>query len=302
MSDLYQIYNEVANSFIERLKKDKNIIAVILTGSMITKQIWNKSDIDLIIISDKEINLKNGLIIESGINFDINCYVRISFKTMMEKSLPDSVNKMKVNKGKLVFCRDKGLEKIITEYQLDFHERQLLMLREFGIISSMLMKAKKNLAINCDVEESYFYLSAYIVEHVSNLILLINSKDLEYEYKAIYAAKKIEPNLISEIFQANYLCEVSTIEKALKGIEMYLDKNLRIVYQPLLDYCLKRSNDLDFIEAVEEYKTQYSDHISIDLDWLVEKKILLRTENPTLLSWGSKLEINYKNYHIINND
>ena len=49
--DIKQQFEEALNDFIEKVKEDRNILAVILFGSLSYDTVWEKSDIDLMLIT-----------------------------------------------------------------------------------------------------------------------------------------------------------------------------------------------------------------------------------------------------------
>jgi predicted nucleotidyltransferase len=61
-------YQKVFNSVMDRLKANKNVLAVMVFGSMVSGDLWEESDIDLfIIINDKLEQIKNIYIVEKNI-------------------------------------------------------------------------------------------------------------------------------------------------------------------------------------------------------------------------------------------
>jgi predicted nucleotidyltransferase len=57
MEDIKQRYLDAVDSFIDKLRDDQNVIAVILCGSLSYDKVWEKSDIDLtVVVRDQQLN------------------------------------------------------------------------------------------------------------------------------------------------------------------------------------------------------------------------------------------------------
>jgi len=68
-------FDEALQSFIEHAKEDRSILAAILFGSLIEGNVWEKSDIDIILISNDEKNpYKFYWLDENGLNFQVTIY------------------------------------------------------------------------------------------------------------------------------------------------------------------------------------------------------------------------------------
>lgn len=84
-NELTQRYRAAADSFIEKIKKDVNVIAVIIGGSLAYDQVWEKSDIDAtIIVRDQVLKNDNFCIVEDDITINLYVCTRSSFKRFLE--------------------------------------------------------------------------------------------------------------------------------------------------------------------------------------------------------------------------
>lgn len=50
MTNIIVKYQEAVNSVLEKLNMNENVLAVMVFGSMITGDLWEESDIDLIVV------------------------------------------------------------------------------------------------------------------------------------------------------------------------------------------------------------------------------------------------------------
>ncbi|MDQ2713694.1 MAG: nucleotidyltransferase domain-containing protein [Chloroflexota bacterium] len=86
--DLRHIYEEALASFIAKVQQDRSIIAAILFGSLAYDDVWEKSDIDILLVSrENKIAHRYYSLVENGISIQAHMGTRSNFKAMVERSL-----------------------------------------------------------------------------------------------------------------------------------------------------------------------------------------------------------------------
>ncbi|MCP4179724.1 MAG: hypothetical protein GY756_18350, partial [bacterium] len=138
IKSLKEKYDLALNNFIDKAKKDKHIIAIFLCGSMYEKTLWDKSDIDLLIITDLEVSNHPNPLVENDICFDISVYSRLNFKKALEKSLPDSLLYNKFSNSKLLYSNDDSIKKYHEKFgSIGSIDKEAMLLRYFSTILAM---------------------------------------------------------------------------------------------------------------------------------------------------------------------
>jgi len=96
---LAEKYRDALNALVEKLKEDRYILAAILFGSYSYDQIWEKSDIDLIIIGTEDFKAgKSFCLTENGVNIHAQVVPRSKFKQGLEGTLERGVIQVKKKK------------------------------------------------------------------------------------------------------------------------------------------------------------------------------------------------------------
>lgn len=94
MSDaeaLRRQYEEALQAFVEKVEQDPYILAAILFGSLSYDEVWEKSDIDLMLVGRDEKKIEKACcLVENGINIHAFITPRSKFKRMMEGALQSS--------------------------------------------------------------------------------------------------------------------------------------------------------------------------------------------------------------------
>lgn len=100
-------YQEAFNSAIDRFKKNKSILAVMVFGSMITGDLWDESDVDLFVIYDnKGSSLKNIYTEEKEIPIHIKFMSKGNFLSINEENLRGGFIHRIISSSRLVFSKD----------------------------------------------------------------------------------------------------------------------------------------------------------------------------------------------------
>src|SRR6476646_5237808 len=87
-SDVQQRYERALDALVEKIKQDQTILAAILMGSLSYDVVWEKSDIDLVLIRQEGKQKIEGCnLVADGINVHAVLTTRSEFKKMMEGSL-----------------------------------------------------------------------------------------------------------------------------------------------------------------------------------------------------------------------
>src|SRR5205085_190221 len=90
-SEIRQRYEQALESLVEKVEQDPTILAAILMGSLSYDVVWEKSDIDLVLIRQEGKQKNEGCnLVEDGINVHAVLTTRSEFKKMMEGSLQSS--------------------------------------------------------------------------------------------------------------------------------------------------------------------------------------------------------------------
>ncbi len=90
-ADVRARYEAALAAFVERVKADRTIIAAILYGSLAYDDVWEKSDIDFMVVTKEEKQaVKSYSLVEDGINIHCEVVPRSQFRRWIEGALQGS--------------------------------------------------------------------------------------------------------------------------------------------------------------------------------------------------------------------
>ena len=143
--NIKQRFDDALEAFIEFIKQDKSIIAALLFGSLVEGNVWEKSDVDIILISNDERKpYRFYWLDQDELNFQVSVYSRDRFKRMFEQNLSGSWFQHMVNTSKILYSNDKTIDEYIQRAQSPGkRDVELQILYVISMVIGDLEKAEK---------------------------------------------------------------------------------------------------------------------------------------------------------------
>lgn len=162
-SDLQKRYMMAVEILCERLKKDVNVLAVIIMGSLSYDQVWEKSDIDMTIIVNDNCKLKDELcLLEDDIYINGNVMTRTEFRKLLGKSSQASITHSYYSLGTLIYCKDESLQELFNNIcstnEIGERDKSYALMERTEWVLWRLHKAEKWLKVKSDVRYSYLWI------------------------------------------------------------------------------------------------------------------------------------------------
>lgn len=294
--DIKNRYKVALEAFIEKIKEDSNIIAVFAYGSIVSGKLWEKSDIDIWLISkenSKKIYNQYSLII-NDIDFQVELYSRNYFFELVDSPHGQSFFRTVLLQSKLLYSKDQAIENLFNEeHNLGDRDKEekLLKAATYGVVC--IKKIEKILMLNEDM------LLAFSVM----LRLVKNLANIEVAYNNQYPCREVENqalNLNYDFFNDIYVdllnskVDVLSIENKLLKCKKYLDDKNDVVFEPIVKW-LRTEGEVRGASEINDYiKRKYNisndgNELTDAYNWLVEKKILIKTSESIKLLDKSKV-------------
>lgn len=235
--DLKARYMAALDNFINKIRDDQNIIAVIVNGSLAYDVVWEKSDIDMtIVVRDQPLKNCSYCIVEDGIIINAGLVERSSFKRGMERSIGGSFSQAYYSKGRIVYTTDESLYEYFEDIRkIGSDDIALSMLYMSCELVGIYEKCRKWLYARKDpLYSQYFLIKAS--EVISNMELCMNGKPSSRE--AIQKALEINPKVINTYYSdamSHHMSEAELAE-AIKGLDRYLEQQLDIITKPVFEF------------------------------------------------------------------
>ena len=111
-----QRYDAAIQSFVDKIRSDPNVIAVLVAGSVYHGTVWEKSDVDMtVVVRDQKLGKKSFGIYEDNILINVELCQRSNLKRGMEKNIEGMFGHSIDATTKVVYTTDDSLYDYIEE-------------------------------------------------------------------------------------------------------------------------------------------------------------------------------------------
>ena len=288
-------FEEALGILLEKLKQDKNVLAVIIAGSLSYDVVWEKSDIDLMIVirdgklknQDKDIALT-----EYDVNIHAWALERSRLRKLMEGSLRNSFIHSYFSKSRLLFTRDESIRDLYEGVEkLGDRDRQSQLLSIAASFMPLISKVEKFLYSKNDPQYAFIWIT-YMYSGLARIELNMAGEIVSRE--VVHRAIQINPAFFKAIYTdlIDAPKDKAAIEGALQLIDAYLRERCKDIFQPLLDFLAEGGR----IKSATEIDTWARQYMNIQglvgaCEWLADKEIIHRTSLPYRITPTSLEEV-----------
>ncbi len=289
-----QRYHRALDTFIEKVKQDRYIIAAVLEGSLSYDQVWERSDIDLMLIQrDGKVKHRYYCLTEDGIFIHTHISSRAELKRDLEKSLDGSIAHSCFSKGTLLFSKDESITawyENAKRHRVASRDRQFQLMRLSGSVVALLTKAEKWYHVKRDCDYAFLWI-LYAVEVLARIEVVLHSEVPTRE--VIHQALAHNPEFFKSVYSdlINQKKTRTRIKKALDLIETYLDDKIFDLFGPLLQY-LQEADDLRTITELNgHFRKKVQGGVDLACEWLADRDIIQKVSAPLKLTEKSQVEV-----------
>jgi len=273
--DIKQRFMNAVDYVIEKVKADKNVIALIIQGSLSYDAVWEKSDIDsILVIRDQPLNATSFCLNVDDIPFNIQLVERSKLKRYWEKSFDGSIHHSFITTCQIVYTNDNSL----YDYLEDLKKvgKDDLMQSSMGIathITYCLEKCQKWLIVKNNPQYAQFWILK-ASEAIANMIICLNYETPNRE--AVLRAKEINPTIMKQIYDIplSKSLNFTEVEETIKLMESYLASTVQTFSKPILDYL--EDGEVKTLSVMAKYFKTDSHSLFHLLDYLCDKEIIIK--------------------------
>lgn len=233
-----QTFRDALDGLVEVVKGDRAILAAVLCGSLSHDTVWEKSDIDLILITidDKKVACGDIALDANGVNVHAFLMPRAEFRKIAEGSLRNSFMHSFLAKGRLLYAHDDSLADLFARLQgIGEHDTQLQLLSAATSALPPMYKARKWLVTRGDLE----YTAVWILAAATPLAKVeIISRRLLADREVLPQALKLNPAFFKTVYTdlLNTRKTPKNVKAALAALEGYLAERAPTLFAPVLEH------------------------------------------------------------------
>jgi uncharacterized protein len=294
-------YQAALESFVAKVRRDDYILAAILCGSLSHDQVWEKSDIDVILVGrDERRPLRTFALVEDGINIHATMYSRSRFRKEIEGSLTSSFFHSYFSKSTLLFTTDESIREYYADAaRLGAADRELQLLREASWTAAVLAKAQKWLYVKRDTAYSFLW-HLYMVRNLAAIETLLAGEVTGRE--VLQQATRHNPEFFRRIY-FDVIDREKTPElmrEVLLAVEQYLVERTELLFRPLLEFLAEAGGARSGTEIDAYFKNQLQEEnggAGLACEWLAEIGVLHKVPLPLRLTEKSRATVDEAGYY-----
>ena len=289
-------FDVALTKFIARARQDQYILAVIVAGSMSHDRVWEKSDLDLIIIVDERSipksrkDMTGYTLMEEGVHISTVMTTRTAFRKQVEGEMQSSFMHSLLAQSYLAFSRDETIKELFEGIgHFGSRDQQVQLLNAAADTVPALYKAEKWFYVHGDCEYAFSYI-LYVVQGLAHIEVQLDGQITARE--VIQQAMQINPEffkrLYTDLINAKKTPEI--IVAALADIDQYLTRKTRTLFAPILTYLDEAGAPRSATDISSYFKRNFgTDSAVTACTWLADKDMITRMSMPIRLTEKSKV-------------
>ena len=201
---IHQRFSAALDSLVADLKGDRSVVAALLCGSLSHDVVWDKSDIDLVIVTadDRKGGPCDLALYANGINIHAFIVPRVQFRRIADGSDRNSFIHSFLTKGRLLYTHDPTIEELCaTLTGVGAHDTRVQLLRAGTHALPPVYKAHKFLETRGDLNYTALWIlhAAGALARIEVVSPLTYRSDDELRFSSFpswrYCSKKVGRDL-----------------------------------------------------------------------------------------------------------
>jgi len=289
-----QQFTAALETLVEEIKRDRSILAAVLCGSLSHDTVWAKSDIDLVLVTvdDKQVKSRDLALYADGVNVHALLFSRTELRQTAEGARHSTFTHSFLAKGRLLYTHDETITDLLGRLRvLGERDMQIELLRAATDTVPAVYKAHKWMQTRGDLEYTALWLLAAAGD-LARIELIAGGQLTDRE--ALPQALALNP----ELFRPVYVDLLNTpkthanVVAALAAVDGYLAGRAPRLFLPVLRYL----RDAGEPRAAWEIEDHFKRHFDIGdvltaCEYLADQGLIGKASLPVHLTRKSNVQV-----------
>jgi predicted nucleotidyltransferase len=278
---------------IAQIKLDRSILAAILCGSLSHDTVWDKSDIDLVLVTidDKKTGKDSLSLYADGINVHAALVPRAEFRKMVEGSVRSGFLHSYLAKGRLLYTHDETITGLCEQlHTIGQRDIQVQLLRAASGALASIYKAHKWMRTRGDLE----YTALWILYAATPLaqIEVLSARQL-VDREVIPQAMKLNPSFFKVIYSdlLNSKKTVKSVEAALSAVDEYVAGRVDQLFGSVIEYLREIGEARSATEIDDHFHRNFGTGVTAACEYLADQGLIGKASLPVQLTKKSNVEL-----------
>ena len=290
----HQTFTKALDALVAEIKHDRTVLAAILCGSLSHDTVWDKSDIDLALVTvdDRKRDERGVSLFADGVNTHAFLLSRTAFRQIVEGSVANSFMHSLLAKGRLLYTHDETITILCERLRvMGDRDRQLQLLSAGTQVLPALYKARKWFVTRKDPD----YTALWILYAATPLARaeVIGAGQLA-DREVIPQAMKLNPAFFKTIYHdlLNEKKTLKTVGAALDAIDEYLADRTTLLYGLVQEHLRDVGETRSATEIEDHFARNFGvEHVTTVCEYLADRGLFGKASVPVKLTRRSNVEV-----------
>lgn len=287
-------FSAALDGLVERVKEDRSVLAAILCGSLSHDTVWEKSDIDLVLVTidDRKVE-ESGLSLDAdGVNVHAMLVPRARFRAVAEGSVHNSFMHSFLAKGRLLYTHDPTIGGLCDRlWEIGGRDTQIQLLRAATAALLPVHKAHKWLLTRGDLD----YAALWILYAATPLAQVeVMGRRMLADREVIPQALALNPAFFRIVY-TDLLNAPKTrdgVAAALSAVDRYLADRAPALFGPVIDHLREVGEARSCTEIDDHFERNFGiGSVAVACEYLADQGLIGRASTPVRLTRRSTAEV-----------
>jgi polymorphic toxin system nucleotidyltransferase-like protein len=272
-----QKFTAALEILVEQIKRDRSVLAVILCGSLSHDTVWAKSDIDLVLVTidDKNVRQAGLSLYADGINVHASLMPRAEFRKALEGATRNSFLHSLLAKGRLLYTHDESIAALCADLRrIGERDNQVQLLSAAAWALPSIYKAHKWFLTRGDLD----YTALWIL-HAANSLARVEVLEagLLADREVLPQALQLNPGFFKTVYTdlLNSRKTVKSVQAALSAADDYLATRAPILFASVIEHLREAGEARSATEIEDHFKRNFGQEgITIVCEYLADQGLI----------------------------
>jgi hypothetical protein len=292
--DAQERFSQAVDHLIAQIKEDRSILAAILCGSLSHDRVWDKSDVDLVLVTidDKKAEARGIALNGDGVNVHALMMPRAEFRKIAEGSLRNSFMHSFLAKGRVLYTHDESIAGLCARLQnIGERDTQLQLLRAGIHALGPVYKAHKFFVTRNDLE----YTALWILHAATPIARIeILGRQMLADREVIPQAMKLNPRFFKLVYSdlLNNKKTRENVQMALDAVDRYMAERAVSLFGIVIEHLRDVRETRSATELDDYFERNFGiEGVTAACEYLADQKLIGKASTPIQLTKRSNISM-----------
>lgn len=296
--DVAEKFTTALKTLVDQVKRDRTVLAAVLCGSLSHDTVWEKSDIDLVLVTidDKKPEKESLSLYADGINVHAMLIPRTEFRKMVEGSIRNSFAHSFLAKGRLLYTSDETVAELCSQLcsqlqAIGERDLQLMLLAAACGALPPVYKAHKWFQTRGDMDYTALWI-LYAATALAKIEVL--GARLLADREVLPQAMKLNPAFFKIVYSdlLNSKKTAKSVQAALSAVDDYLAKRAPALFHAVIDHLREVGEARSATEIEDHFRRNYGiEGVTGACEYLSDQGLIGKAHLPVRLTKRSNVEV-----------